>query len=163
MAERHQRDKAQRMKPALVFPILSDAAFQRLQVRQKISVGQNNAARLGGRPRGVKNFRNGATCRFIPRVHTRIWGWLRACHNVLKIVDDHRRWCAGQLHLLTIAQDEFHASILDRALYEIRRRSGVHRHNDSATQEDSPVTGNPLGRIGSPEKNAITWSNPVLG
>jgi len=51
MAERHQRDKAQRMKPTLVFPILFDAAFQRLQVRQKISVGQNNAARLGVRLR----------------------------------------------------------------------------------------------------------------
>src|SRR5258708_14159457 len=163
MAERHQRDEAQRMEPALVFSVLFDAAFQRLQVRQKISVGQNNAAWLSRRSRSIKNFCNGASSRFISRVHTRMWGWLRACHNVLKIVDDHRRWCAGQLHLLTIAQDEFHAGILDRALNEIRRRRGVHRHNDSATQEDSPVTGNPLGRIGSPEKNAITWSNPVLG
>src|SRR5258708_7396598 len=147
------------MEPALVFPVLSDAQLERLQVRQKISVGQNNAAWLSRRPRSVKNFCNGATCGCITR--SRIRGRRRARDEIVEIVDDHRRWRAGQLHLLTIAQDEFHAGILDRALNEIRRRSGVHRHNDGATQEDSPVTGNPLGRIGSPEKNAITWSNPV--
>jgi len=58
----------------------------------------------------------------------------------------------GNSICLTIAQDEFHASILDRALNEIRRRSGVHRHNDSATQEDSPVTGNPLAELGPQEE-----------
>src|SRR5713226_3247847 len=149
------------MEPALVFPVLFDAAFQRLQVREKISVGQNNAAWLGRRSRSVKNFCNGVSGGCITRI--RIRGRRRARDEILEIVDDDRGWRAEQLHLLTIAQDELHAGILDRALNEIWRRGGVHRHNHSAPQEDSPVTSDPFGRIGSPEKNSITWSNPVPG
>src|SRR6266436_4474998 len=149
------------MEPALVFPVLSDAQLERLQIRQKISVRQNNAAWLSRRPRSVKNFRNGASRGCVARIHASISGRLRACHHILEIVDDHRWRSAGQFHLLAVTQDELHSSILDRALNEIRRRGGVHRDNNGATQEDSPVTGDPLGRIGSPEKNAITWSNPA--
>src|SRR5260370_16058649 len=141
MAWRHQRDEAQRVKPALVFPVLFDAAFQRLQIRQKISVGQNNTARLSRRSRSVKNFCNGASGRFISRVHTRIWGWLRACHHILEIVDDHRRWRAGQLRLLAVALDQLYTSILDRALYETRRHNGGPPPNNSPTQNASPRTG----------------------
>ncbi len=151
------------MEPALVFPVLSDAQLERLQIRQKISVRQNNAAWLSRRPRSVKNFRNGASRGCVARIHASISGRLRACHHILEIVDDHRRWRAEQLHLLTIAQDESHAGILDRALHEIRRRSSVHRHNNRATQKGSPVAGDPLGGIGPPEKHAVTRGHAAPG
>src|ERR1700687_3095290 len=46
MAQRNERDEAQRVKPALVFAICIDAALQRLKVRQKIAVRENDSARL---------------------------------------------------------------------------------------------------------------------
>ncbi len=58
MAERHQRHEAQRMKPLLVLAIRIDSALERLEIRQKISVGQNDAARLGRRARREENLRD---------------------------------------------------------------------------------------------------------
>ena len=57
VAERNQRDEAQRMKPLLVFAIGIDAAFERLEIRQEIAVGQNDAARLAGRAGREENLR----------------------------------------------------------------------------------------------------------
>ena len=37
------------MKPTLVLSIFANATFERLQVRQEISVREDDAARLGGR------------------------------------------------------------------------------------------------------------------
>src|SRR6266568_3981107 len=48
-----------------------------------------------------------------------------AVHDVTKIVDDHRGWQTRQLRLLTIAQNELHAGILNRALDEIGSCGGV--------------------------------------
>src|SRR5260370_41172080 len=59
-AQRNERDETQRVKPTLVFAIRIDAALQRLEVRQKISVRQHNAARLRRPARSVKNFGNQA-------------------------------------------------------------------------------------------------------
>jgi len=65
--------------------------------------------------------------------------------------------------LLAIAQDELHAGVLDGALDEIGRGSGVHRDNDGAAQEDSPEAGDPFGGIRPPKKDAVTRYNPAPG
>src|SRR5438105_6365926 len=54
VAQRNERDETQRVKPALIFPVLFEATLQRLNVCQKISVSQNTSARLGRRAGGVR-------------------------------------------------------------------------------------------------------------
>src|SRR6516162_2743436 len=58
MAERNERDKSQRMKPFLAPAIFLDTSFDRLQVRQKIAMGQNYAARLAGGAGSEQNLSN---------------------------------------------------------------------------------------------------------
>src|SRR6266849_7970619 len=159
VAQGNERDEAQRVKPALVFAIRFDAPLQRLQVRQKIAVRENDPARIGRRARSVKNFGNGAARGCITRIHAGICHRCKTVHDMLEIVDDYRRRRPGQLPLLTVTQDELHAGILDRALNEIGGRGRVHRDNDAPTQEDSPEAGNPFGGVGPPEKDALTWHN----
>src|SRR6267378_6590461 len=118
MAQWNERNEAQRVKPALVFAIRFDPTLERLKVRQKIAVGENNPARLGRCARGVKDFGNGASCGCIAEIRADIWHTGRAAYDILEIVDDHRRRRAGQLQLLTVTQDELHARILCRALNE---------------------------------------------
>src|SRR5690348_6715024 len=72
VAQRNERDESQRVKPALIFPVLFNPTFQRLQVRQKISVRQNNSTWLRCRAGGVKDFGNGASRRSIARIDTSI-------------------------------------------------------------------------------------------
>ena len=48
VAQRHEGHKTQRMKPPLIFSVRSNSRFQRLEIRQKISVGQHHSPRLGG-------------------------------------------------------------------------------------------------------------------
>src|SRR5258708_27398146 len=48
VAERHERNEAQRMKPTLMLAIGFDAALERLEIRQEIPVRQHHAASLGG-------------------------------------------------------------------------------------------------------------------
>ena len=61
VAQRNERDESQRVKPALIFPVLFDPTFQRLKVCQKIAVGQNDTAWLSRRAGSVKNLGNGAS------------------------------------------------------------------------------------------------------
>ena len=58
MAERNKRDKSQRMKPFFALAIFLDASFDWLQVRQKIAMGQNYAARLAGGAGSEENLSN---------------------------------------------------------------------------------------------------------
>ena len=58
MAQRNDRNEAQRMKPALVFTILGDALFQWFEIREEIAVGQNNAPRLAGGAGGEEDLRD---------------------------------------------------------------------------------------------------------
>src|SRR5260370_8947824 len=58
VAERNQRDKAQRMKPALVLAVRLDPALKRLEVSQKIAMSQDHTARLSGRARSEEDLRN---------------------------------------------------------------------------------------------------------
>src|SRR2546425_13358901 len=108
------------MEPALVFAVSVHAALQRLQVREKIAMCQNNAARLSRCTRSVKNFCNSASRGCVTRMHIRILGWLRARHDILEIIDDHRRRRTGELDLLAVTQDQLPSGVLNRALDEIR-------------------------------------------
>ena len=58
VAERNQRDEAQRVQEAFVFQIGLDAAFDGFEIGEKISVGEHDAARLGGGAGGEENFGN---------------------------------------------------------------------------------------------------------
>src|SRR5439155_10653003 len=138
MAQRNKVDKAQRVKPALVFAIRIDAALQRLKVRQKIAVGEHHPARLGRCARSVKNFGNGASYGGVTRSYAGLRLRDRAGYNILQIVYDHRRCRTGQFHLLTVTQDELHPGIFNRALNELWGCRGVHRHDHGTAQEDAP-------------------------
>src|SRR5437879_3832174 len=91
VAQRNERDESQRAKPKLIFPVLFDAAFQRLKVCQKISVRQNNSTWLSRRAGCVKNFGNSASRETIARFYGSIWSRLRASRKIFEIIDDHRR------------------------------------------------------------------------
>jgi len=97
------------VKPALVFAIRSDAALQRLKVRQKIAVSENDPARLGRRARSVKNFGNGARVLHHPDSARHVRPD-ECSQGILKsmTMDGVRAW---QLHLLAVTQDELHAGI----------------------------------------------------
>src|SRR2546423_15322384 len=56
MAQGNERNEAQRVKPTLVFAILIEATLQRLEICQKIAVGENEAAGLGGGAPGGHGF-----------------------------------------------------------------------------------------------------------
>src|SRR6267143_5323777 len=126
-------------------------------------MGENHSAWFRRRPRSIKNFSNGASSGCIARIHPGLWLRNRAVRNTLQVVYDHRRWRAGQFHLLPVAQDELHPSILDRALDEIGSCRGIHGHNYGASQEDPPKTSDPLGGVGTPEKDAIAWDHTLPG
>src|SRR5256714_13753345 len=72
MAQGNERNEAQRVKPTLVFAILIEATLQRLEIGQKIAVGENDAAGLGGGARGVQDFGNGGCFWARPLSHARI-------------------------------------------------------------------------------------------
>ena len=57
MAERDQRGEAEGMKPALVFAVGRNAFFERLEVGEEISMGQQNAAGFGGGAGGEEDLR----------------------------------------------------------------------------------------------------------
>src|SRR5579859_298437 len=56
VAERNQRNKPQWMHPPLIPRVLHNLFFNRLQIRQKISVRQHHAPRLRRRSRRIQNF-----------------------------------------------------------------------------------------------------------
>src|SRR5580700_8653490 len=58
VTKRHQRDESQRMKPALILSIGMNAAFERLQICQKIAMRQNHTARLSCSAGGKKDLRD---------------------------------------------------------------------------------------------------------
>src|SRR4029077_13740813 len=58
MSEGNKRHKAQGMKPSLVLAVRSHSTLERLEISQKISVGQNDAARLSSSARGEENLRD---------------------------------------------------------------------------------------------------------
>src|SRR5258706_2739764 len=58
VAERHQRDEAERMKRALVFQVGLRAAFDGFEVGEKISVRENDTARLGCGAGGEEDLRD---------------------------------------------------------------------------------------------------------
>ena len=159
VAQRNEREEAQRVKAPLIFAIRIHPTLQRLKVRQKIAMRENDAARLGRCARSVKNFGNGASYGGVTRSYAGLRLRDRAGYNILQIVYDHRRCRTGQFHLLTVTQDELHPGIFNRALNELWGCRGVHRHDHGTAQEDAPEARNPFGGISSPEKNAIPREN----
>src|SRR5260370_717253 len=72
VAQRNERDEAQRVKPALVFAIRIDATLQRLKVRAKITVCENDPPWLGRCARGVKDFGNAPSPASLTPIHAAI-------------------------------------------------------------------------------------------
>ena len=134
VAQRNEREEAQRVKAPLIFAIRIHPTLQRLKVRQKIAMGENDAARLGRCARSVKDCGNGAACGCLTRIDGGIYCPVRVVHDFLEIVDDHRRGRTGRLHLLTVTQDQLRAGILDRAPDELGRCRGVHRNDHGTAQ-----------------------------
>src|SRR5207253_2139476 len=62
MAKRDERYKAQWMQPALILAVRRDPSLKRLEIGQKISVGENYAPRLGRGARGEKDLRDVISC-----------------------------------------------------------------------------------------------------
>src|SRR5271156_4107652 len=58
VAQWHQRDETQRMKPSLIVPVGINPALERLEICQKIPVRPNYAARLSRGARSEKDLRN---------------------------------------------------------------------------------------------------------
>src|SRR5713226_7999848 len=101
------------MKPALVLAIRIDAALQRFEICQEISMRKHDATRLARRAGCVENLRKRASRGGITWVHTSFRGRRRCSHHIPKIVDDHRRWRAGKFRLLPFAQDELDPRVSD--------------------------------------------------
>ena len=89
MAQGNERNEAQRVKPTLVLAILIEATLQRLEIGQKIAVGENDAAGLGGCARGVQDFGNGGSCGTSTWIHSGICRRGQAVYYLREIVDDH--------------------------------------------------------------------------
>ena len=89
VAQWNEGDEAQGVKPTLVLPILFDATLQWLQVRQKISVRQNNSARFRRRARSVQNFGSGASLGLVARINAGAYRWSAGSHDIFQVVDDH--------------------------------------------------------------------------
>src|SRR5205814_4451762 len=58
MAKRNQRNKAKRVKKPFVFQITPHATLDGFEVGEKISVAEDDPARLGGGAGGKKDFRD---------------------------------------------------------------------------------------------------------
>src|SRR6266403_5863205 len=104
------------MKPALVLAVRIDAALQRFEICQEISMRKHDATRLARRAGGVENFGDRASRGRITRVYISLQRGRRAGHDIFEIIDDHRRWRAGKLRLLAVAQDELDPRVCDDAL-----------------------------------------------
>src|SRR4029077_12755850 len=61
VAERHKRDEAERVKPALVFSVRVDAALEGIEIGQKVAVGEDHAAGLGSGAGSEENLRDVAS------------------------------------------------------------------------------------------------------
>src|SRR6266404_216376 len=122
------------MKPALVLAIGIDAALKRLEICQEIAMRKHDATRLARRAGSVENLGDCASRGCIAWVPLRFRNFRRNGYGVSEIGDDLRRWRAGKLRLLAVAQDELDPRVSDDALNEIRRRCRIHRHHDGAAQ-----------------------------
>src|SRR5437879_13740666 len=149
------------MDPALVLAVGVDAALQRFEVSQEISMRQHDAARLARGSGCVENLGDRASRGCITRVYISLQRGRRAGHDIFEIIDDHRWWRAGKLRLLPVAQDELDPRVCDDALNEIGRRCRIHRHHDGTAQSNSPKTRNPPSGIGPPEENAVPGRDSV--
>src|SRR6266849_2516519 len=122
------------MEPALVLAVRIDAAFQRFEICQEIAMREDNATRLARRAGCIENLGDRASRGCIAWVRTSFERGRRRSRDVSKIIDDHRRWRAGKLRLLPVAQDKLDPRVSDYALNEIGRRCRIHWHHDGTAQ-----------------------------
>ena len=149
VAQRHQRNKSQRMHPLLILAIRIDAALQRLEVGQKISMRQNDAARLRRRPRRKQNLRN-----MIPR--DRLVG--KSCeignprarhkrHTACDLVKDERRnagRATSDFRLSARGKNQFRICFTCNARRKLNRCTIIERHCHRSAQQASPKRRHPL-------------------
>src|SRR6266852_4042904 len=147
------------MKPPLVLAVGIDAVLKRLEICQEIAMRKHDATRLARRAGGVENLGYRASRGCIAWVRTSFERGRRSGRDVSKIIDDHRRWRAGKLRLLAVAQNELDLRVSDDALNEIVRCCGIHRYYDGPAQEDSPKARNPPCGVGAPEEDAVPGRN----
>ena len=163
MTQRNERCETQGVKPALIFSIFLDAALERLEVREEISVRQNNAPWLGRGSGGVKNLSNRVSRRSFAGINCGTCFRLRHRRNIFETVDHQRRRATGRRSELAVAQDQLYTCILDGPLNEIGRCCRVDRNNDCAAQKKAPEARNPLGGVRAPQKGAISGPNSAGG
>ena len=149
------------MKPLFTLPILLNAGFDGLQVRQKIAVGENHAARLAGGAGSEQNLSNIRSRGLLTRNSDRIRARRGRRHGSVQIVVDQRSRTAGQLRLRGVAQDGFHLRFTNDALNELEIRGRIHRHGHGSAKQNGPESGDPRGRVRAPEKYAIARANSV--
>jgi len=78
MAQRNKRDEAKRMEPFFVLAIGIDAALERLEIGEEISVGEDDAARFGCGAGGEEDLRDVVAGDGL--VSERFLRWIRRSH-----------------------------------------------------------------------------------
>ena len=115
VAERNRGNKPQRMNPALVTAIFVDALLERFEVREEVTVGKHNTARLAGGARSKQDFRHVASRGFDR--------WLRrraGCRGTSRRkAVNKRRLAKCKVGLRRVAKNQFHLRIANDALHEL--------------------------------------------
>src|SRR5205085_4281800 len=140
MTERQQIEKANRVKRSLPLTILVNLALKRTEVRQQIALRDDDAFRLGGRPRCEDDFGDV------------VFGNVSA--------RERRRFVMGDSVGQFIEPEPWQVKLTIRAVYkqpgidlllhagdEIGRAFNVERHDDDAARKAAEESRHPLGAV----------------
>src|SRR5580658_6141510 len=153
VTQRQKVEKAERVKEPLVAPVAIDFSFEGFEVREKVPVSENNAARFCGGSRGEDDF-DRVAARGRSGAESFRGGARRERAEVFKA-----NYGNGNVKRRKSPPDHRYsnARLLRHARCETFVRDRIHRNSDHAAKHASEKRRDPLAAIFAPDEDAVAF------
>ena len=140
VAERHQRDKPQRVKPPFPFAVWLDAALEWLKIRQEIAMRKDDPARFRRRPRCEEDFGHGVASEGVVASGAALV-FRKTSDGGVELIEDRGLTSAELRKQRPIRESEAHFGIPEHGRHEVRCRAGIEGHSHRPARQNPPERG----------------------